>query len=431
MADDGRLTAPQAPPIRRVQMIVGASIGNALEFYDFIIYGFFATSIANSFFPGHDATTRLLLTFGTFGVSFLARPVGALVLGAYADRKGRTACMILAVSLMTLAGAVIAVLPPRAGIGLTAPLVVLLARLVQGFALGGEFGSATALMIEHSTGAEARAASWQGTSQNIAGLLGAGTAWVLSHAAVASLIHVEAFRIAFGLGALAGPFALLLRRRLTEAPAFLEQQNEAQPAANGHVYSGMLIAAGMVAIGTAQTYLVLYLPTYAVRQLHITAASALVAVFFSYAVTLVITPLRLRIASRFDASRSSRAMLFACLAMMAAGYPAFILLGLWPNSMMLFLLPFGFTLLGLFYNAPLAGFMGLVFPLRRRGVGLSTGYACGIALFGGFAPFINTWLIAVTGNPRSPGMYLIFTALITIVALLAAQRRLTLFPRDL
>ena len=422
-----RTPEPRAmPPVRRAHMIVGASIGNALEFYDFIIYGFFASSIATTFFPGRDATTRLLLTFGTFGVSFLARPVGALILGAYADRRGRLACMILSVQLMTLAGTMIALMPGRAAIGISAPLGILAARLIQGFALGGEFGSSTALMMEHSVGSETRAASWQGTSQYVASLLASGVAWLLSQDPALSP-HVEAFRIAFALGVLAGPVALLLRRRLFEAPTFLSQQHEVAAA---QTPSGVVIAAGMVAIGTAQTYLVVYLPTYAMTQLHMTAGSALGTIFLVYVVTLAMTPLRLRIAGWFDDTHRSLMMLLSCAAVLAAGYPAFMLLALWPNPVMLFLLPFGLTLIGLLYNAPLTGFMGLVFPIRRRGVGLSVGYALGIAMFGGFAPFINTWLMRVTGDPRSPGLYLGFTALVTIVALLAAQRRLSRLRRS-
>jgi len=413
-----------AAPVRRAHMIAGATIGNALEFYDFTIYGFFATSIAAAFFPGHDATTKLLLTFGVFGISFFARPVGALILGAYADRKGRTACMVLAIWLTTFAGALIALMPDYASIGLAAPIGILLARLLQGFALGGEFGSATALMIEHSPQGEARAASWQSTSQNFAGLFASGTAWLLSHDLTSPLFHVPAFRIAFGVGVLAGPIALFLRRRLEEAPAFLAQQHQPRPVGEAPLLSGMAVVAGMLAIGTAQTYLVVYLPTYAATQLHVAAGSALGAVFLLYAVTLAITPFKLAIAGWYDATHRSLPMLLACLAMLAAGYPAFALLGLWPGPVMLFLLPFGFTLLGLFYGGPLAGLMGLMFSVRQRGIGLSAGYAAGIALFGGSAPFINTWLIAQTGNPRSPGLYLIFTAIVSIVALLAAQRRL-------
>jgi MHS family proline/betaine transporter-like MFS transporter len=404
-------------------MIAAATIGNALEFFDFIIYGFFATSIATTFFPGKDPTTQLLLTFGAFGVSFFARPVGALILGIFADRKGRVPCMILCVSLMTLASAMIALMPARAAIGLAAPFGILAARLIQGFALGGEFGSATALMIEHSVGSETRAASWQGISQNISQLIAAGLAWALT-ADVPAVLHILPFRIAFAIGALAGPVALVLRRGLLEAPAFLEQQKRPRPDKEHPTVSGVLIAAGMVAIGTAQTYLVIYLPTYATTQLHIHANKALGAVFLTYVITLALTPWRLMIARRFDRSHQPIAMVLSCLVMLAFGYPAFMLLGLWPGPVMLFLLPLGFTVLGMYYNAPLSGFMGMVFSLRHRGVGLSIGYALGIALFGGSAPFINTWLVAHTGDPRSPGLYLIFASIVSIIAVLAARRRL-------
>ncbi len=404
-------------------MILGATIGNALEFYDFVIYGFFADAIAGAFFPGQDQTTKLLLTFGTFGVSFLARPVGALVLGAYADRRGRTACMVLSVSLMTLSGAAVTLMPDRTAIGLAAPCGILAARLLQGFALGGEFGSATALMIEHSPADETRAASWQGISQYVASLVAAGVAWLLSGEGGLPL-HVQPFRLAFALGVLAGPVALLLRRRLRDAPVFTERRQPDPAAHDPGTPTGIAIAAGMVAIGTAQTYLIVYLPTYAVNQLHMRTASALASIVLLYPVILAFTPLRLRIARAFDRSRRIAPMQLSCLAMLLAGYPAFMLLTHWPGQVMLFLLPLGLTLLGLAYNAPLTGFMGLVFPVRHRGIGLSIGYALGITLFGGFAPLINTWLTARTGDPRSPGLYLAFAALVSMVALFAARRRI-------
>jgi MHS family proline/betaine transporter-like MFS transporter len=411
-------------PISRRQMIAGASVGNALEFYDFTIYGFFAPYIAAAFFPGDDATKKLLLTFGTFGISFLARPVGALILGAYADRAGRTRVMIIAVCLMTLGSAMITFMPPRSAIGLFAPFGILLARLIQGFALGGEFGSATALMIEHSAGRETHAASWQGTSQNAALLFGAGLAYVLSLTMPPDAFHRWGFRIAFLVSVIAGPLALLLRRRLAEAPAFLAQQSAPPAPGEPATLGGMAIAAGMVAIGTAQTYLVVYLPTYAANQLHIKASAALGAVVLLYAVTLALVPLRLKLAAAFDASHRSRWMILSCIAMMASGYPAFIALTLAPGPVMLFFIPLFFTVIGLPYNAPLTGLMGMVFAVRRRGIGLSVGYAIGIALFGGFAPFINTWLVARTGDPRSPGLYLAVAAIITIAAIFFANRRI-------
>jgi len=408
----------------RWQMIAGASIGNALEFYDFIIYGFFAPYIAAAFFPGSDPATKLLLTFGTFGVSFLARPVGAIVLGQFADRRGRAASMVVAVSLMTLGSALITFMPTRAVIGIFAPLGILLARLIQGFGLGGEFGSATALMIEHSGGRETNAASWQGSSQNIAFLIGSLVAYFLSLTLPAAIFHDWGFRIAFGIGVLAGPVALFLRRRLHEAPSFLAQKNAPPASGEPATWGGIVIAACMVAIGTAQTYLVVYLPTYAASQLHMTAAKALGAVVLANIITLALIPWRLAVAHRFDQTHRSRWMILSCIAMMAAGYPAFMVLAAWPGPIMLFLLPLFFSVIGMPYNAPLTGFMGMVFSMRHRGIGLSVGYAIGIAVFGGFAPFINTWLVAHTHDARAPGLYLIIASMVTIAAILFARRRL-------
>lgn len=406
----------------RVKMIAAASAGNALEFYDFIVYGFFANALAQAFFPGHDQTSRLLLTFGAFGVSFFARPVGALLLGELADTKGRAFCMIVAVCLMSFASLMMALWPGYNQIGLVAPLGILVARLVQGFALGGEFGSSTALMIEHSAGQEAHAASFQGVSQNVAGLLATGVAWILSFH-TEGWFGIQNFRIAFGLGAVAGLAVLILRRKLEDAPSFKEQKKVSLK--RGPVPFGpIIIAAGMVAIGTVQTYLALYLPTYATNQLHMQAHTALADIFLLYMILMAIVPFRLLFARLFDAGQNSLYMVLSCVLMAALSYPAFAILEHWPGGITLFCLPVLFNLVALPYIAPLNGFMGLVFPIRGRGVGLSTGYSIGIALFGGTAPFIFTWLIALTGDPRSPALYLIIATVITLAAIIAANREL-------
>ena len=413
----------QSPKLQRIKMIAAASAGNALEFYDFFVYGFFALSLGKTYFPVQSQASELLLTFGTFGVSFFARPIGAAVLGAYADSKGRSACMILSIALMTIAVFTISVLPGYERIGALAPMGIFLARLLQGFALGGEFGSSTALMLEHSTGAETEAATWQGVSQNLAGLCAAGIAWVLVPGQVETIFGVQPFRIAFAAGAVGGLVALLLRRRINDAPIFFEQKQARRQKPSAGL-ANIVITAGMVAIGTAQTYLILYLPTYGKTQLALQMKETLSAVCLLYVILLLLTPLRLVIARRFDESRNSRYMLYSCLAMAAVAYPAFYILDAWPSDKTLFLLSIMFALLSLPYNAPLNGFMGLVFSMRERGVGLSMGYALGIAIFGGAAPFIFTGLISLTGNPRSPALYLIITSTITLLALSAAGWRL-------
>lgn len=431
---DGTLVAGEvpggAPPISAARMILAATIGNALEYYDFQAYAFFATEIAATFFPGHTPTARLLLTFGTFGVSFLARPVGAVVLGTYADRQGRARCMMLAVALMTLGCLMITLMPGYRSIGLVAPLGILLARLIQGFSLGGEFGSSTAFMMEHGIGREARSASWQATSQLAASVLAIGVAWSLQALLPADLFGRWGFRIAFAIGTMMGPVGLLLRRGLEEAPVFRAQQEQerrhepgAKPRREPGTVAGVLIAMGLVALGTGQTYLTVYLPTYATTQLHLHASRALGAVLMLYVVMLLLTPVRLFLADRFDRTHNIAPMLVSCLVLLASGYPSFMLLHAFPSAFMLFLLPVLLNVIALPYLSPLQAYMGMVFPLRHRGVGLSVGYAAGVALFGGFAPFINTWLVARTGDARSPGLFLAATASLTVAALLASRSR--------
>lgn len=174
-----------APPSKAMvrRIIFSSSVGNALEWFDFSVYGYFASIIARQFFPMHDEWLSTLLAIATFGISFLMRPIGAVVLGIYGDRKGRKAALTLAIALMMVGTLTMAVMPPYASIGLTAPVLILVARLVQGFAVGGEFGSATAFMVEHSPTRRGYFASWQFASQGLAAILAAAfgsvlTAWM-------------------------------------------------------------------------------------------------------------------------------------------------------------------------------------------------------------------------------------------------------------
>ena len=160
-------------------MVVAASIGNALEWYDFIVYGFFAITMAKLFFPAGDPTISLLVAFATFGVTFLVRPVGAVILGSYADRHGRKAAFSLTIVLMTIGTAIIALAPTYASIGFGAPLLILIARIIQGFSAGGEFGSATALLAEQNPKQRGYFASWQFASQGITLVLATGVGVVL------------------------------------------------------------------------------------------------------------------------------------------------------------------------------------------------------------------------------------------------------------
>src|SRR5579871_2864769 len=202
-AELGGLT--QSPHKNVARLVVATSLGNALEWFDISVYAYFAVYISKAFFPTNDPTTSLLLTFGTFGLSFLARPIGGVILGAYADRYGRKASLLASIVMMTFGTLAVAVMPSFATIGVLAPLLVIIARLVQGFSAGGEFGSSTAFLVEHMPHRRGFVASWQFASQGLSGLLGSGFGLVLSSTLSTAELQEWGWRIPFLFGALIGP----------------------------------------------------------------------------------------------------------------------------------------------------------------------------------------------------------------------------------
>src|SRR3974390_3438483 len=205
------------------KILPGAWIGNALEWYDILVYGYFAVTISKLFFPTANPTTALLLTFGTFGVSYLVRPLGALVLGAYSDRPGRRTAMLMSIVIMTIGTGLMAIMPTYSTVGIIAPIAVLVARLLQGFAVAGEFGSATAFLVEHSRERKGFFASFQWFGQGLAG----GPAWPFGGVLFGFLsdqqLNSWGWRVPFFFGLLIGPIGLYIRKHVGETPEFREQ----------------------------------------------------------------------------------------------------------------------------------------------------------------------------------------------------------------
>src|SRR5215475_12014058 len=209
---DMTIVTLSVPQVRsRVAAVIAASIGNALEWFDFVVYGFFALTISKLFFPAGDQTLSLLLTFGTFGVTFFMRPLGAIVLGSYADRHGRKATLVLTIGLMMLGTAVIAVMPTYQTIGVLAPLLIVIARMIQGFSAGGEFGSATAFLAEQDPKRRGFFASWQLASQGLTTVLATGFGVVLSGLLAPPQLESWGWRTPFIFGLLIGPVAYYIR----------------------------------------------------------------------------------------------------------------------------------------------------------------------------------------------------------------------------
>ena len=416
-------TGLAASPAGSWRVVVAASIGNALEWFDLVVYGFFAVLIAKLFFPAGNDTVSLLLTLGTFGVSFFMRPLGAIVLGAYADRAGRKAALTLSIVLMMAGTLIIAILPTYRTIGLTAPLILVAARLMQGFSAGGEFGSATAFLAEHVPGRRGFFASWQIASQGLTTVLAAGFGVLLTGELSAEQLAAWGWRVPFVFGLLIGPAAWYIRTRLDETPEFLAAETTTTPLRDTFASQKMrlLIAIGAVVLGTVSTYLVLFMPTYGVRQLGLAPSVTFAAIALTGVIQMLFSPLVGHLSDRLG---RTRIMLVSAVLLLVLIYPAFAFLVAHPGfgTLIVVQVVLGFLMTG--YFGALPGLLSEIFPVQTRTTGMSLAYNIAVTIFGGFGPFIITWLISSTGSKMAPSFYMMFAAVVSLAALFAARRKL-------
>ena len=406
----------------KAKIIAATALGNALEYYDVIIYSTFALIIAQEFFPRSDADTSLLIAFATFGVSFFFRPLGGLVLGTLGDRRGRKAALLLTLSLMLLGTFMIAVTPSYAAIGVAASVLVVIGRLVQGFSAGGEFASATAFLAEQSKNQRGFYSSWQFASQGFSMVMAAVVGFLITTSLSADQVRHWGWRLAFVFGLLIGPVLLYLRSGFVETAEFRGQIREEHPLRQtfGQQKINLVIALGVVILATVGVYVTLYMPTYAVRQLHMTPRAGFGATALAGALLCVLTPLSGWLVDR--QGRLAVALPFA-LALALAPIPLYSWLSHTPTLAAMYATQ---GLLAIF----LAGYLGTVsallsdlFPTATRSTGISLGYNLGVMLFGGFAPFIMTWLAVKTASTAVPGYYLAAGAVGSVLALTAAWRK--------
>lgn len=244
------------------RVIAAAAIGNALEWFDLLVYGYFAVTVSKLFFPAADPTVSLLLALGTFGVSYLVRPVGAIVLGSYGDRTGRKAAMTASIFLMTIGTLLMALMPTYGQIGVLAPLGVLFARLLQGFAIGGEFGSATAFLVEHRPDRRGFLAAFQWSGQGLAAVLASAFGVILTTALTPGQLESWGWRIPFLFGLLIGPIGFYIRRSIEESPEFAQAEQTHTPVREVLTLQldRLLLAIGVVILSTSSNYLILYMP---------------------------------------------------------------------------------------------------------------------------------------------------------------------------
>ena len=408
--------------VRRVRAVAAASIGNALEWFDFIIYGFFAVLMAKLFFPAGDETVSLMFALAAFGVPFFMRPLGAIVMGNYADRHGRKAAFSLTILMMMVGTAIIAAAPTYATAGLLAPFLIVLARLIQGFSAGGEFGSATAFLAEQDPKKRGFFASWQFASQGLTAVFATSIGVALTSTLTTAQLESWGWRIPFIIGLLIGPVAWYIRRHVDETMEFKTMQPSASPLkeALSDGKKRLVVSLGVVALCTVSMYtVVLFMPTYATRQFGLTTSVGFLGGLMVGIIQLVLIP----VFGAMSDSFGRRPIMFAsAAAMLVVFYPLFAWLAAAPTLQTLLIVQAIIGVLIAAYMGPLGALMAELFPARVRTTGLSISYAFAVAIFGGLAPLFNTWIIAVTGNKLAPAFYLILAAAISLVALVFAKR---------
>jgi MFS transporter, MHS family, proline/betaine transporter len=414
------ITAAESP-LPNWSVIAAASVGNALEWFDFVVYGFFATTMAKLFFPTGDDTISLLLALASFGVTFFMRPFGAIVLGSYADRHGRKTAFLLTIRLMMVGTGLIAVAPSYATAGLFAPVLVIIGRLVQGFSAGAEFGSATAFLAEQNPERRGYFASWQFASQGLTTILATLFGVLLTRTLSVDQINDWGWRIPFLFGLLIGPIAYYIRRYADETAEFRSMQMRNVPSRltlkRGKLR--LLISFGLVVLCNVGMYTVLFMPTFATRQLGLSASDGFVAGLLTGAIQLVLIPIVGAMTDRYGRLPSA---FLSNLSILLLIWPLFYWLASVPTFQTLLLVQATLGVLLSVYMGGLPALMAELFPTSIRTTGLSVSYALSAALFGGFAPFINAWLLAVTGSNLAPSYYLMLAALISLVSLTVTRR---------
>jgi MFS family permease len=394
-------------------------IGNALEWYDFTVFGFLTVVIAQLFFPAGNDYASLLLATATFGVAFVMRPIGGIVLGLYADRAGRKAALSLVIALMTLGILLLAIAPPYSAIGIGAPLMIVIGRSLQGFSAGGEFGSSTALLIEAAPFSKRGFyGSWQMASQAAALLLGALVGALITRGLSPEALKSWGWRVPFILGLIIGPIGFYIRRHLADSEAFLLAQKTARRATLGEVFRthtrDVLCGLGSVIALTVTIYvLISYLPTFAVNQLKLPYAQSFYAVIVGNLLLTVLSPLTGAWSDRIGRKGLSLWSLVIALVII---YPLFAWLAAEPSVSKLILVQALLSIALSGYYGPFGALIAELFPANVRSTGLSLAYNIAVMVFGGFGPFVVTWLINTTGSPLAPIYYVMGGLALSIVA---------------
>jgi MHS family proline/betaine transporter-like MFS transporter len=408
----------EVTPAKTRQAVAAAVIGNVLEWYDFGVYAFVAIYISRNFFPQGNEVTALLSTFLAYGLGFLARPLGAIVIGHVGDARGRKTALLITILLMAIGTVLIGVLPTFETIGYVAPLLLVVARLLQGFSAGGEWGSSTAFIVEWApAGERGYYGSFQQTSVVAGLLLGSGVAAVLNTVMTPADMASWGWRIPFLLGAVIGPVGMYMRRTIDETPAY--QRMAAAPEAVHDSVNPWLLAGrafGFTIVWTVCFYILLnYMPTYTQKYLNLSASAALWSNTIGLFVLLASIPVMGRLSDRVG---RKPLLLACCVAYIVLPYPIFSFLVEGASYVALVAVQILFAVLISMFSGPGPAAIAEIFPTRTRSLWMTSGYALSVSIFGGFAPFLSVWLIEHFGSPLAHTFYLIAAAIISTAVIL-------------
>ena len=416
-----------APGVRRKQIgnVLRVSSGNFLEQYDFFVFAYYATEIGHAFFPGSNQFVSQMSSFATFAVGFFMRPLGAIFLGAYLDRKGRRQGLIVTLALMAIGTLTIAVTPSYAAIGIAAPIIVIAGRLLQGFSAGVELGGVSVYLAEIATpGNRGFYTSWQSGSQQVAVMMAALLAVAVRGVLTADQVEAWGWRVPLLIGCAIIPLIFWLRSSLEETPAFHRLKPVTRTAdvlaLIGRNWGLILTGVGLTILTTTTFYLITaYTPTFGRTALKLDATGVLMvtlAVGFSNFVWL---PIGGAISDRIG--RYPLLFIVPVVALVTA-YPMMAWLVAAPSfpkllaTVLLFSSYFGL------YNGGMIPLLAEIMPPQVRTAGFALAYSLAAALFGGVTPLVSTYLIDRTGDRASPAWWLCVAAAISLVGAFAARR---------
>jgi MHS family citrate/tricarballylate:H+ symporter-like MFS transporter len=409
----------------RIGAILRATSGNFLEQFDFFLFGFYAPLIAKAFFPSENETAALLNTFGVFWLGALMRPVGAIVLGAYIDKIGRRKGLIVTLAIMAIGTVTIAVCPTYATIGVAAPVIVLVGRLLQGFSAGVELGGVSVYLAEIATpGNRGFYTSFQSSSQQVAIFVAAILGFFLSEAVPAATVAAWGWRIPFFVGCLIIPFIFLLRRTLEETPEFLAMKKHPttkEVFSSAAVNWRIIVLGMMMAVLTTTTFyfVTVYTPTFGKTVLKLTTQESLLVTLLVAVTNFIWNPVGGALSDRIG--RKPVLLTIACVALVTA-YPALHWLVADPTFGKMLAVEMMFSFYFGVYSGTMLGALVEVVPKHVRTTCFSLAFALAAGLFGTFTPFAATWLIDHTGDKASPGFWLMFGATLGIIAALTIYR---------